>query len=298
MNMMKKFLFAIAAIAMAACSTSCSSDSGNVDSPLDGAVTTQTLAMTAKTCMKGSLVYDCDFNATLKVTYADHTLSLLLNNVKFAEKMPPVDFVIEGIKFKQDGQVYNIEPSSPTAKAGAILTDTDIKGNGHLTVTETSTYTVTGLKGAIDTENNVYNVSFVVNGTYEVTLSSAFNCSTKPDASSTQKSYTFQLSNEGGKKTLRLAILNVKFAEAMPTLKEIAAYLTEGEGCTINSTATGYTFECASVVPYYKEGSTETPMGTRTMTNVKGSVDLVNRKYSVQFFCYGLQVNDSGDLYL
>lgn len=274
---MKKFLFAIAAVAIAAGLTSCGSDNGNGDSALDGTVTTQTLAMTAKTCMEGRLVYDCDFNASLKAKYADHTLSLTLNNVKFAEKMPLVNFVIEDIKFTQDGLVFNIDPSSVTATAG---------------------YTVTGLKGKIDTENDIYNVSFVVNGTYEVVLTSALNTSMKPNANSTQKSYTFRLSNEGGKKTLRLAILNVKFAAAMPILKEVAAYLSEGEGCTITSTATGYTFECASAVPYYKEGSTETPMSTRTMTNVKGSVDLVNRKYSVEFFCYGLQVNDSGNLYL
>ena len=64
-------------------------------------------------------------------------------------------------------------------------------------------------------------------------------------------------------------------------------------------TATGYTFECAQVIPYYKTGTTEIPGDEKfTMTNVKGSVDLVNRKFTIDFDCMGTHYPDAGSLYL
>ena len=34
------------------------------------------------------------------------------------------------------------------------------------------------------------------------------------------------------------------------------------------------------------------------MSNVKGTVDLVNRTFSIEFDCYGLHYTDKGTLYL
>lgn len=277
---MKKILFAFAMLAMVAGFTSCGDDN-NGNNKGEDMTTTQTLAMSAKTRIKSVLIYDCDFTATFTAKYADKTATLALNNVKFAEKMPAVNFVIEGIKFTQEGSVFTLEASSVKASGG---------------------YTVGGLKGKIDTENNVYNITFYVDdATYEVLLTSPYNCSDNlSSGSDNQKSFAFKQSTEGAQKKLRFAMKNMKFVEAMPIIKEIAVYFNDGDGSTITNTATGYTFESASITPYfkYKDGATEIPMDSRQMTNVKGTVDLVNRKFTIDFDCFGMHWKDKGSLYL
>ena len=265
-------------LAMVAGFTSCGDDN-NGNNKGEDMTTTQTLAMSAKTRTKSVLVYDCDFTATFTAKYADKTATLALNNVKFAEKMPAVNFVIEGIKFTQEGSVFTFEASSVKATGG---------------------YTVGGLKGKIDTENKVYNISFYVDATYEVLLTSPYNCSDNlPSGTDTQKSYAFKQSTEGAQKKLRFSIMNVKFSDKMPfPLTEMAIYFNDGDGSTITNTATGYTFESASITPYNKAGTTEIPMDSRKMTNVKGTVDLVNRKFTIDFDCMGEQYSDKGSLYL
>ena len=277
--MMKKILFAFAILAMVAGFTSCGDDN-NGNNKGEDMTTTQTFAMSAKTRIKSVLVYDCDFTATFTAKYADKTATLALNNVKFAEKMPAVNFVIEGIKFTQEDSVFTLKASSVKATGGR---------------------TVGGLKGKIDTKNKVYNISFYVDATYEVLLTSPYNCSDNlPSGTDTQKSYAFKQSTEGAQKKLRFAMKNMKFVEAMPTLNEIAVYFNDGDGCTITNTATGYTFESASITPYfnYKPGAPEIPMDSRKMTNVKGTVDLVNRKFTIDFDCMGIHWQDKGSLYL
>ena len=276
---MKKILFAFAMLAMVAGFTSCGDDN-NGNNKGEDMTTTQTLAMSAKTRINSVLIYDCDFTATFTAKYADKTATLALNNVKFAEKMPAVNFVIEGIKFTQEDSVFTLEASSVKATGG---------------------YTVGGLKGKIDTKNKVYNISFYVDTTYEVLLTSPYNCSDNlPSGSDNQKSFAFKQSTEGAQKKLRFAMKNMKFVEAMPIIKEIAVYFNDGDGSTITNTATGYTFESASITPYfkYKDGATEIPMDSRQMTNVKGTVDLVNRKFTIDFDCMGIHWQDKGSLYL
>ena len=276
---MKKILFAFAMLAMVAGFTSCGDDN-NGNNKGEDMTTTQTLAMSAKTRINSVLIYDCDFTATFTAKYADKTATLALNNVKFAEKMPAVNFVIEGIKFTQEDSVFTLEASSVKATGG---------------------YTVGGLKGKIDTKNKVYNISFYVDATREVLLTSPYNCSDNlPSGSDNQKSFAFKQSTEGAQKKLRFAMKNMKFVEAMPIIKEIAVYFNDGDGSTITNTATGYTFESASITPYfkYKDGATEIPMDSRQMTNVKGTVDLVNRKFTIDFDCMGIHWQDKGSLYL
>ena len=276
---MKKILFAFAMLAMVAGFTSCGDDN-NGNNKGEDMTTTQTLAMSAKTRINSVLIYDCDFTATFTAKYADKTATLALNNVKFAEKMPAVNFVIEGIKFTQEDSVFTLKASSVKATGGR---------------------TVGGLKGKIDTKNKVYNISFCVDATYEVLLTSPYNCSDNlPSGSDNQKSFAFKQSTEGAQKKLRFAMKNMKFVEAMPIIKEIAVYFNDGDGSTITNTATGYTFESASITPYfkYKDGATEIPMDSRQMTNVKGTVDLVNRKFTIDFDCFGLHYSDKGSLYL
>ena len=276
---MKKILFAFAMLAMVAGFTSCGDDN-NGNNKGEDMTTTQTLAMSAKTRINSVLIYDCDFTATFTAKYADKTATLVLNNVKFAEKMPAVNFVIEGIKFTQEDSVFTLKASSVKATGG---------------------YTVGGLKGKIDTKNKVYNISFCVDATYEVLLTSPYNCSDNlPSGTDTLKSFAFKQSTEGAQKKLRFSIMNVKFVEAMPTLNEMAVYFNDGDGSTITNTATGYTFESASITPYfnYKPGAPEIPMDSRKMTNVKGTVDLVNRKFTIDFDCMGIHWKDKGSLYL
>lgn len=270
---MKKSILLLTTVALIASLASCGSD--NNDTP-DIVETIALDHMTAKTIIQGRSVYDHDFNASAAVNLSANTLTLNLNKVKFAEKMPEVNFSIADIPFKLRDNVMVLSPSATSSSNGD--------------------YKVTGLKGSIDAGNKVYNITFRVNDMYDVILSGTFNCS--KDYNTNSKFYTFSINNATDKKTLRLGICNVKFVEGMPTLKEMAVYLNQEDGCSIVSTTTGYTFECEQIIPLYKEGNTETPMETRPMSNVKGSVDLVNRTFSIEFDCYGLHYTDSGTLYL
>ena len=101
-------------LAMVAGFTSCGDDN-NGNNKGEDMTTTQTLAMSAKTRINSVLIYDCDFTATFTAKYADKTATLALNNVKFAEKMPAVNFVIEGIKFTPEDSVFTLEASSVKA---------------------------------------------------------------------------------------------------------------------------------------------------------------------------------------
>ena len=104
-------------LAMVAGFTSCGDDN-NGNNKGEDMTTTQFLAMSAKTRINSVLMYDCDFTAKFTAKYADKTATLVLNNVKFAEKMPAVDFVIDGIKFTQEGSVFTFEASSVKASGG------------------------------------------------------------------------------------------------------------------------------------------------------------------------------------
>ncbi len=269
---MKKAIYFLATMALFATLTACGGDDNNETPDI-----TETIAlpqMTAKTIIQGRSVYDHDFDASAVVNVSTSTLTLNLNKVKFAEKMPEVNFSIADIPYKKSGNVLELSPTS----------------------TDAGSYKVTGLKGSIDADNKVYNITFRVNDMYDVILSGTFNCS--KDYNTNSKFYTFSITNATNKNALRLGICNVKFVEGMPTLKEMAVYFKQEEGSSIVGTTTGYTFECAEVIPFYKEGNTETPMESRPMSNVKGTVDLVNRTFSIEFDCYGLHYTDSGTLYL
>lgn len=272
---MKKATLFLATLAIFATLTACGSDDDNKQTD----DITETIALpqiATKTIIQGKSVFDYECDGAMVVNFGAQTLTLNLNKVKFAEKMPEVNFSIAEVKFKKEGNVFVV--------------------NQSVAASNNSSFAVSALKGSIDAENKVYNISFRVNDTYDVILSGTLNCS--KDFNTNSKYYTFSLASKGDKKALRLAICNVKFAEGMMPLKEMAVYLTSNENATITSTATGYTFECEAVVPYYKEGNTETPMETRPMSNVKGSVDLVNRTFSIEFDCYGLHYPDKGTLYL
>lgn len=195
-------------LAMVAGFTSCGDDN-NGNNKGEDMTTTQTFAMSAKTRINSVLIYDCDFTATFTAKYADKTATLALNNVKFAEKMPAVNFVIEGIKFTQEDSVFTLEASSVKASGGR---------------------TVGGLKGKIDTKNKVYNISFCVDATYEVLLTSPYNCSDNlPSGTDTQKSYAFKQSTEGAQKKLRFSIMNVKFFSILSVFALIFAVASCGD---------------------------------------------------------------------
>ena len=89
-------------------------------------------------------------------------------------------------------------------------------------------------------------------------------------------------------------MFNIQFAPQMPTLQQIRIPLA---GVTITPTATGYSMSGTDIVPYHTLGTTETPMKDRTITDLTGSVDLVAKKYSLQFTCFGKPVSYNGSLY-
>ena len=160
-------------------------------------------------------------------------------------------------------------------------------------------YTVTNVDGYANPKDGVLYVSYVVNNTWTVNISSQLYYSALSDGkfsygSTNEKYITYFLYQANSAWKGDIKMFNIQFAPQMPTLKQIRIPLA---GVTITPTATGYSMSGTDIVPYYTTGTTEAPMKDRTITDLTGSVDLVTKKYTLQFTCFGLTVSYNGSLY-
>ncbi|MDO4971346.1 MAG: hypothetical protein Q4E41_04540 [Bacteroidales bacterium] len=276
---MKHLTHILAILIMIAGLASCGSDSK--DNPEPPIIITENLgpSMVKFLSMDSKVTNDAECEAVIDINPATSRLRLTLKNVEFPTKGQANSMVIDEIGFKEADKKYTI-------------TTTSAKGSNGINVS--------GIKGYFNTDSHAYVVEFTVDNNFKVVLTSQLNLSAKP--SSTEKYYAFTHNFFKNKldvmeRNLQMSIYNVKFVEQMPTLKEMIVRVNDTDLTNyITSTPTGYTLKMDKVIPFYKEGNTETPMETRPMTNVKLEVNLVERDFSIEFDCFGLHYTDSGKL--
>lgn len=276
---MKKLLSIIAVMAMLMSFTACGDDNNEPLGPTSS--TTSLEALNVKTVTGGNVSNESSCATDITVDPSKGTVSLTFKDISFAKRMPAVTFSLEDMK-------YTTGKNSRTEYHFSAATLTPMQG-----------YTVTNVDGYANPKDGVLYVSFVVNNTWTVYVSSQLYYSALSDGkfsySTTNDTYfSYFLYQAGSVWKGDIEIFNIQFAPNMPTLKQIRIPLASA---TITPTATGYSISGTDIVPYYTTGTTEAPMKDRTITDLTGSVDLVTKKYALQFTCYGLTVTYNGSLY-
>ena len=276
---MKKLLSLLAVMAMLMGFTACSDDNNEPLAPTSS--TTSIEALNVKTVTAGNVSNESSCATDITVDPSKGTVSLTFKGISFSSRMPAVTFSLEGMKYttgKNSRTEYHFTASTLTPMPG---------------------YTVTNVDGYANPKDGVLYVSYVVNNTWTVNISSQLYYSALSDGkfsygttNDTYITYFLYQANSAWKGDIKM--FNIQFAPQMPTLKQIRIPLA---GVTITPTATGYNMSGTDIVPYYTTGTTEAPMKDRTITDLTGSVDLVTKKYTLQFTCFGQTVSYNGSLY-
>lgn len=259
--------------------TACGDDNNEPLAPTSS--TTSIEALNVKTVTAGNVSNESSCATDITVDPSKGTVSLTFKGISFSSRMPAVTFSLEGMKYttgKNSRTEYHFTASTLTPMPG---------------------YTVTNVDGYANPKDGVLYVSYVVNNTWTVNISSQLYYSALSDGkfsygttNETYITYFLYQANSAWKGDIKM--FNIQFAPQMPTLKQIRIPLA---GVTITPTATGYSMSGTDIVPYYTTGTTEAPMKDRTITNLTGSVDLVTKKYTLQFTCFGQTVSYNGSLY-
>lgn len=276
---MKKLLSLLAAMAVLLSFTACGDDN---DEPLGPTGSTTSIeALNVKTVTGGNVSNESSCATDVTVDPSKGTVSLTFKDISFSKRMPSVTFSLEGLK-------YTTGKNSRTEYHFTAPTVTPMQG-----------YTVTNVDGYANPKDGVLYVSFVVNNTWTVYVSSQLYYSALSDGkfsySTTNDTYiSYFLYQANGAWKGDIKMFNIQFAPNMPTLKQIRIPLAT---TTITPTVTGYTMSGTDIVPYYTTGTTEAPMKDRTITDLTASVDLVAKTYALQFTCYGQTVTYHGSLY-
>ncbi|MDO4510499.1 MAG: hypothetical protein Q4B68_01605 [Bacteroidales bacterium] len=275
--MIKKLFYTLALMAMATSFAACGDDEKKDEPSLP---TYYSHRINVKTGMKGALVHQCEIDAKFAV-YTDGHMDIMLQGVKFAEKMPAVDFTIGDVKYKTESEkVWTVSGSAPVGTAG---------------------YSISGLTGVIDLATGIVSVKFKVNDMYDVLLLTNANYSKLSSGSDYEKTTEtffdfnfFAVQNKDKVYSGNIGIHNIAFVPQMPKLKHIIVPL---EKATVTPTATGYTYEGTDIIPLFVVDGAETPMKERPVTNLKGETNFAEGTFSIEFDCYGLHYTNSGKLF-
>lgn len=280
---MKKFLSMMAIAAMLLGFASCGDDEpDNVDkfsSGLSGLCT--------KTSAGGQLLCDDECSTQFEIDYTNRVVDIKMIDVKFAPAMPDVPFELKGLK--------------------ATIADRD-----HINVSGTGLqpmdgYTVNNLTGTINLALQAFYLRYTVTtnkGNFDVVTTSFINLSALPGGQTNytltnDKFYCFMRQSThdiSAGNGLSIYIYNISFAANMPTIDCRIPI----DGANIISTATGFTATGTSILPYYMNGGdVEVPMPERQVDNLKLNVDLMNKKFNIEFDGFNdVHFTDSGTLYM
>lgn len=266
---MKKLLSLLAAMAVLLSFTACGDDNNEPLGPTSSTTNIETLNV--KTVTGGNVSNESSCATDVTVDPSKGTVSLTFKDISFSKRMPSVTFSLEGLK-------YTTGKNSRTEYHFTAATLPPI-GN----------YTVTNVDGYANPKDGVLYVSFVVNNTWTVYVSSQLYYSALSDGkfsySTTNDTYiSYFLYQANGAWKGDIEMFNIQFAPNMPTQPHIRIPL---DGATITPTATGYSISGTNIVPYFTRGTVELKDEKFTITDLTASVDLVTKTYSIQFTCVG-----------
>ena len=275
---MKKFLSMMAIVAMALCAVSCGDDE---PTPVD-TFKTGFKNLTTKTSAGGRLMCDDDCVAIIEIDYAKREVDIEMQNIKFVSAMPDITFEMEDLR--------------------ATINDPNHISFSGTNIVPMEGYTINDLTGSFDFENGLCYIRYTVvssRGSFDVvTYVNTKNYTSLSDGrtdftTTSERFYRFI----GGANTTEFSIYihNIKFVDAMPLQKQLRIPVAFDKG---TSTATGYTYQATGIVPYFLNGSTEVQMPERQVDNLILNVDVMNKRYQIEFDCFNLHFTDSGSLYM
>jgi len=266
---MKKLLSLLAVMAMLMSLTACGDDNNEPLGPTSS--TTSLEALNVKTVTGGNVSNESSCATDITVDPSKGTVSLTFKDISFAKGMPAVTFSLEDMK-------YTTGKNSRTEYHFSAATLPPI-----------GRYSVTNIEGYTSPKDGVLYVSFVVDNTWTVYVSSQLYYSALSDGkfsySTTNEYYTtFFLYQANSTWKGSIDMFNIQFVPQMPTQQHIRIPL---DSATITTTATGYNISGTNIVPYFTRGTVELKDEKFTITDLTANVDLVTKTYSIQFTCVG-----------
>ncbi len=290
MNKVFSYLTVVAVtFAMTACG-------GNSDKPIHTGTRSLNDQLVAVTVDGSPYMTDvCDI--AFEFNYTEGVANLSFSGITFAPRMPEITFALNNVILS-----YRDDDLIGFSSVGELV---PMDG-----------YTVKNVSGFADFRNKVMKLSMDIvarGNTYSTTILSPVQFSypqgddkieytytellafvdTKTYSSCNDTYFSFHLptsDTSGGS----VNIHNISFVAAMPRMSELRIPLTSAQ---ISVSATGYNIAADEVIPEFLNGTTWTPMDTRTVTGLSAEVNYETGHYSVEFDCFGLHYTNSGTLY-
>lgn len=288
---MKKFILSLALMALALPFTSCTNDEPIQDEPVKETLTCKGLINSTITIKSNTVNYieTADYIFNIEYTKDEATVSVIAQGVKFDSHMPvKVSFRMEDIKVK------GFEENAIAFGAASV------KFFNPETGEENTNYTLTDVRGYIDKKNEVFTLTYIVNGTWRVQVTSptirsyvANNDYTAP----TETYYIYKIDIE--KMKAEVFLHNVQFkvgGASSPVLKKISI-----PDLDVTPTATGFDLSGNNIVPYNYSGENldqAIPMPPMVVTNFNSKIDIGYYVHTIFFNCMGGEWNDKSLLYL
>lgn len=276
---MKKFLSLMAIAAMLFTFTACGGDDDEPEN--NNRIERRMSGIVVKTMTNGKPTNFSSCVLTFIFDFKTKLLNMGFYGISFAPRMPQIDFAANGLKINSSNNDL-----------------IDFSGTGILVM---EGYTLNNVQGLYDSALNSLILSYTVNsdhGQYDILSFSPILYSTLAGGghdydNATEKFYKFKHLFSNDEFTAHICIDNIQFVAQMPKLEEIVIPLDEA---AVIQTAKGYTAAAETIVPYFKQGDKLIPFSDRTINNLNFELNVRDRKFSIEFDCYGLHYTDSGSL--
>ncbi len=283
----------LAMVALAALMTmgiaACGDDNDEPSGPTGEAEITANVQVTTLMAATGTYAYTEPNAATVEVEFngSNSNVDVELKGLRFSSRMPiTIDIDLDDMKVTGNDNDRRLTFS---------LAKHELSAN----------YALTDIKGYVDLDNKVLNMSFKVNDSYLVniapqTVFTALASGTDYSTTGEQwNSFTWQMfdTSVNSPSTAWIDLYNVKFSERMPvTLKQARITL---DAYLIQHSATGWSTEQESGLKLsYLDNTTWIPFDGVTISGLKATVDYTNATYSLEFSAMGETWSSSGKLFL
>ena len=231
----------------------------------------------------GKFNHLCEASCIITVDPNKNTAQILVRDASFDPRMPfSVSYLIDGVtltNFKMNGEECSFNLNAAEAQMLNLGTNEPYDG-----------YTITDVKGHIDTFKDITTISYKVNtrGTTYQVVSTDDELRTVISGSeydnTTELYYEYDLDLETMKADVY--IFNVQFAVGdakSPVLKKICI-----PGVPFEGTGNGYKLAGTDIIPLNYSGGGAVPMGDRfVVTNFSATLNVTSGSHHIFFNCMG-----------
>lgn len=216
-----------------------------------------------------------------KLDLANANASITMTG-RFANEQDAVTLTIDNLPITTNSQEYSTEINSEAFSPSVDGHESDYL----ITDFKCSIWQLTSNDNGITQSQNLYRISFLVNGKYRVTVidrqPNFINCTTNTVGGTTgsfqSKTTTYSVAisdkSDGGKQAT-LYVYNSKFADKMPSMNMVFKDLP------VTLDANGYTINANAVTPYIND----VPYPDYKITSLTASVSNKGMEFSLRFNC-------------